>query len=60
MNNEQDIAEQDLSPEPEHRGSMWTHPYVLYLILTLLLFLLLLLASWYVWSSGLVPNRGFR
>jgi hypothetical protein len=44
--------------EEEHSGSIWTHPYLAYILCTLVLFLLLLLIGWIAWTQGWVPNRG--
>jgi len=43
-------------PEPEYQGSIWKHPYMLYILLTLVLFVFLLAASWIAWSQGWIPK----
>ena len=43
--------------EPEHVGSIWTHPYMVYIYLTAALFLGLLLIGWLAWENGWVPSR---
>ncbi len=45
--------------EEEHRGSIWTHPYMIYIGLTLVLFVLLLVIGAIAWTQGWIPNRGF-
>lgn len=47
-----------LSPEPEHVGSIWTHPYMLYIVLTILLFAVLIVAGWLAFTNGWIPSRG--
>jgi|GEM_PF-1262448 len=42
--------------EPEWTGSIWKHPYMLYILLTSVLFLFLLLIAWLGWSQGWIPN----
>lgn len=44
-------------PEPEHKGSIWKHPYLLYVAATAGLFGFLLLAAWLAWSNGWIPTR---
>ncbi|MFZ9595325.1 MAG: hypothetical protein ACO3A2_04530 [Bdellovibrionia bacterium] len=44
--------------EKEHTGSIWTHPYMIYVLLTLVLFLFLLFAGWLAWSEGWLPHPG--
>lgn len=45
-------------PEREHTGPIWKHPYVLYILLTVVLFLLLLFLTWLAMENGWIPNRG--
>ena len=47
-----------LKPELEHEGSIWKHPYMLYIVLTVILFILLLVIGWLAYSSGWIPSRG--
>ncbi len=44
--------------EPEHRGSIWTHPYMVYVILTMILFGFLCAMAFLALKNGLLPNRG--
>ena len=55
------MTQQEKTPikrEVEHQGPIWTHPYLLYVILTLVLFGGLLLAGWLAYSNGWIPSRG--
>lgn len=42
--------------EPEHRGSKWKHPYVVYIWATLLLFALLVIVATICYRLGVIPN----
>ena len=44
--------------EPEFKGPIWKHPYVLYILLTLVLFIVLLVLGWIGWKSGFVAGSG--
>lgn len=44
--------------EPEYSGSIWKHPYVLYIMITVPLFLLLILMAWLAVKNGWLPDRG--
>jgi hypothetical protein len=44
--------------EPERKGSGWKHPYVIYIVLTTLLFAGLVVAGWLALSNGWIPSRG--
>ncbi|MGK5085265.1 hypothetical protein WDW37_18415 [Bdellovibrionota bacterium FG-1] len=44
--------------EPEWTGSMWKHPYMLYILLTVVRFAFLLVMGWLAWTQGWIPNRG--
>jgi hypothetical protein len=44
--------------EPEHRGSVWKHPYMVYVLITAVLFAGLLAAGWLALSNGWIPSRG--
>jgi hypothetical protein len=46
--------------EPEHSGSIWTHPYMVYCILSGVLFILVTIVAWFAFSSGWIPNRGIE
>lgn len=46
------------APEPEWEGSWWKHPYILYILLTAVLFLFLVGMGWLAWTQGWIPNRG--
>jgi hypothetical protein len=43
--------------EPEHEGPIWKHPYFLYVILTVMLFVFLVAAGALAWKSGWLPNQ---
>lgn len=51
-------AGKDLQHEEEHQGSIWKHPYMIYVVLTMFLFLFLVLMGWLAWTQGWIPNRG--
>ena len=42
--------------EPEHQGSKWKHPYVVYIWATLLLFAFLIAAATIGYRLGIIPN----
>ena len=44
--------------EPEYEGSAWKNPYILYILLTIALFLFLVVMGWIAWTHGWIPNRG--
>lgn len=46
--------------EPEWRHSGWKHPYVIYILLTGVLFLFLILMGWIAYHNGWIPNRGIN
>jgi hypothetical protein len=50
--------ESNYQREKEHQGSVWSHPYMIYILLTILLFLLLIGAAYLAWENGWIPNRG--
>ncbi|MGZ3708231.1 MAG: hypothetical protein ACXWPM_05355 [Bdellovibrionota bacterium] len=52
------MTEQAPRREEEHQGSIWKHPYMIYVLLTVVLFLLLLLAAYLAITNGWIPNRG--
>ncbi len=43
--------------EPEHSGSGWTHPYVLYIAGTVILALFLVFMGWMASQNGWIPTR---
>jgi hypothetical protein len=43
--------------EKEHTGSIWTHPYMIYIVLTVMLFLLLCGLGYLAWVNEWIPNR---
>ena len=43
--------------EPEHVGSIWKHPYLIYIYLTAILFVGLVLIAWLAWENGWIPSR---
>lgn len=45
------------SREPEHRGPFWTHPYFVYVVLSMVMFALLLVAGALAWKAGIIPKR---
>ena len=44
--------------EPEHAGSIWTHPYMVYIYLTVVIFGFLLGVGWMALENGWIPKRG--
>ena len=49
--------EREKTNEDSARASIWTHPYTLYIILTIVLFALLVLAGWIASVNDWIPNR---
>ena len=47
-----------MAHEPDFRGPGWKHPYVIYIVLTALLFAGLIFAGWLAYENGWIPNRG--
>lgn len=47
-----------LQVEPEYQGSVWKHPYMIYIWLTIVLFIFLGIIGWLAWKQGWIPNRG--
>jgi hypothetical protein len=47
-----------LKHEEEHTGSIWKHPYMVYIVLTIALFLLLVWLGYLAWENGWIPSRG--
>lgn len=46
--------------EPEFVGPLWKHPYMVYVLLTLVIFAGLSFAGWLFYSNGLIPDRGIK
>jgi len=44
--------------EPQFTVPGWKNPYVIYIALTLLLFLFLVLLGYVAWTQGWIPSRG--
>lgn len=47
----------ELKPEREHVGSIWKHPYMIYIVLTVALALLLVGLTYVASENGLIPSR---
>ena len=45
--------------EPEHRGSLWTHPYAAFVWLNVVLLFGLLGLGWLALEAGWLPDSGF-
>lgn len=45
-----------LKGEEEHKGSIWKHPYMLYVVLTMVLFTVLVVAAWLALKNGWLPK----
>ena len=45
-------------PEAEQTGTIWKHPYLVYVIITFFLFIFLVLMGWLAIHEGWLPNRG--
>jgi hypothetical protein len=45
-----------LKGEEEHQGSIWKHPYMLYVVLTMILFVFLVIAAVLALKNGWLPN----
>lgn len=54
---EQNGEKTRLAPEPEYRGSVWKHPYMLYVLLTMVLFVFLVVMAWLAISNDWLPKR---
>lgn len=46
-----------LAPEPEWKGSKYSHPYLIYVVLTVVLFVFLVVMGGLAWTQGWIPNR---
>jgi hypothetical protein len=53
-----DDTKREVKTEAEFTGPGWKNPYVLYIVLTLGLFLFLVLMGYLAWTNGWIPNRG--
>ncbi len=49
-----------LVPEREHTGTIWKHPYFIYIYLTVVLFLGLVIIGWLGMENGWIPSRGIE
>lgn len=47
----------ELKREEEHTGSIWKHPYMVYVVLTAVLFGFLLVMGWLAVSNNWIPQR---
>lgn len=45
------------APEPEHEGSIWTHPYMIYIWITAVLAIFLGIMAYLAWTEGWIPQR---
>lgn len=52
-----DSNELDKKVEPEHTGPAWTHPYILYVLLTIAIFGFMLFIAWFARNADLIPHR---
>ena len=43
--------------EKEYKDTLWNHPYFIYIVLTLILFLFLGLIGWIAWDNDWIPHR---
>lgn len=43
--------------EEEHVGSVWKHPYMVYVVLTMVLFVFLVVMGWLAWTNDWIPHR---
>jgi hypothetical protein len=43
--------------EPEYQGSIWKHPYAIYIVLNLVLFGILLGIGYIAYHNGWIPHR---
>ena len=48
------------APEPEWEGSIWKHPYMAYIVLTLVLFAFIMGMGWLAWTQGWTPERSVK
>jgi hypothetical protein len=57
MTEKSDEQRKTLQPDPEFTGAWWTHPYVLYIFFTMILFAGLVLAGYLALKNGWLPNQ---
>lgn len=43
--------------EPEHQGPAWKHPYAIYIVLTIVLFLFIVGMGWIALENDWIPKR---
>jgi hypothetical protein len=58
MSTMNDVRKPEARHEPEFTGPGWKNPYVIYIVLTLVLFGFLVLMGYVAWTNGWIPNRG--
>jgi hypothetical protein len=46
--------------EPEHQGPIWKHPYLIYVVLTAVLFAILVGLGYVAYRNGAIPDRGIE
>ena len=57
MENDKKTAAEIRGREPEWTGSVWKHPYLMYVWITMLLFGFLLFMAWLASTQGWIPER---
>lgn len=57
QNPKQPEARPGVKYEPEFTGSGWKNPYVIYIVLTMVLFGFLILMGYLAWTNGWITNR---
>jgi hypothetical protein len=50
------VAAMSIKREPEHQGPIWTHPYVVYMVITVLLFLFVGFMGWLAKENDWIPK----
>jgi hypothetical protein len=58
MTSPKDSKFQPSAHEAEHQGSIWKHPYMIYIMLTAALFGFLVFMAYLAIKNGWIPNRG--
>lgn len=51
------MSKEERRVEPEHSGSLWKHPYLIYIGLTVALFLFLVVIGFVALSNNWIPAR---
>lgn len=51
------MSKEELEREPEYRGPVWKHPYMIYVALTAALFLFLVILGWIALTNNWIPAR---